>query len=89
MIKVDEKERIRKEYFRKRKSIREIAREFQHARKTVKKALMDPYPPVYKRKTLPPEPVLGPVKPIIDRWLSEDKDGPRKQRHTARRIFTG
>lgn len=87
MIKVDEKERIRKEYFRKRKSIREIAREFQHARKTVKKALMDPYPPVYKRKTPPPEPVLGPVKPIIDGWLSEDKDRPRKQRHTARRIY--
>lgn len=86
MTKVDEKGRIRKEYFRKRKSIREIARELHHARKTVKKALMDPYPPVYKRKTPSPQPVLGSVKPIIDRWLSADKDRPRKQRHTARRI---
>ncbi|TET07386.1 hypothetical protein E3J84_07485 [Candidatus Aerophobetes bacterium] len=75
---MDEKKRIRKEYFRKRKSIREIAREFHHARKTVKKTLMDPYPPVYKRKTPPAEPVLGPVKPIIDRWLCDDKDRPRK-----------
>lgn len=32
MIKVDEKERIRKEYFTKRQSIREIAREFHHAK---------------------------------------------------------
>ena len=24
---------------------------------------------------------------IIDQWLSEDRDRPRKQRHTAKRIF--
>lgn len=60
------------EYFPKRKSIREIAREFHHVRKTVKKALIVPYPPVYKRKA--PPPVLESTEPLIDRWPSEDKD---------------
>ncbi len=50
MIKVDEEERIRREYFTKRKSIREIAKEFHRARKTVKKALMDPFPQYTKEE---------------------------------------
>jgi transposase len=32
-------------------------------------------------------PVLGPFLEIIDTWLLEDEALPRKQRHTARRIF--
>lgn len=32
-------------------------------------------------------PVLGPYLEIIDTWLLEDETLPRKQRHTARRIF--
>jgi transposase len=30
---------------------------------------------------------MDPVKPIIDQWLAEDEHRPRKQRHTARRIY--
>lgn len=30
---------------------------------------------------------LDPLKPIIDEWLREDMKMPRKQRHTARRIY--
>lgn len=33
-------------------------------------------------------PVLQDYIPIIDRWLEDDLKEPRKQRHTARRIFT-
>jgi DNA replication protein DnaC len=32
-------------------------------------------------------PRLGPFKPIIDEMLRLDLDAPRKQRHTAKRIF--
>jgi len=32
-------------------------------------------------------PVLGPYLHIIDRWLTADRESPRKQRHTARRIY--
>ncbi len=87
MIKVEEKEEIRKLYFRKRWSMRRVTRELHHSRKTVRRALDDPYPPVYRRKTPPPERVLGSVKHIIDTCLKEDEGRPKKQRHTARRIY--
>ena len=41
MIQVDEKETIRRLYFIKRHSMRQVARERHHSRKTVKKAIMD------------------------------------------------
>jgi transposase len=87
MVKVDEKERIRRAYFLQRKSIREIAREFHHARRTVRKAIYDPAPPRYARLVPAPKPVLGSFTAIIDRWLDEDLSSPKKQRHTARRIY--
>jgi len=31
--------------------------------------------------------VLGPYLSLIDSWLEGDKDAPRKQRHTATRIY--
>ena len=34
-----------------------------------------------------PAPVLDPFKLIIDGWLEEDRKAPRKQRHTARRVW--
>jgi len=33
-----------------------------------------------------PAPKLGPYRSVIDSWLEADRDAPRKQRHTARRI---
>ena len=49
MVKVEEKERIRRAYFLQRKSIRQIAGEFHHARRTVRKAINDSAPPQYAR----------------------------------------
>lgn len=46
MISVELKEIIRKEFFLRRKSIRQIARELKHSRKTIRKALQDPTVPV-------------------------------------------
>ena len=68
-------------------SVRELARRFEIHRRTVRDALVSPVPP--ERKRYPPRaaPVLDEWKPIIDRWLIEDRDAPRKQRHTARRIW--
>ena len=87
MVKVDEKERIRRAYFLQRKSIREIARELHHARRTVRKAIYDPAPPHYTRVVPATKPVLGAFTAIIDRWLDDDLSSPKKQRHTARRIY--
>ena len=87
MVGVEEKERIRKARFRKGRSIRWIAKNYYHSRPTVRKALKDASPPVYKRSKEPVAWVLGFFKPIIDKWLEQDKTAPRKQHHTGKRIF--
>lgn len=87
MITVDQKEIIRRAYFIKRKSMRQIAREFHHSRKTIHKAIMDSGIPVYSRKKPRGKPVTGPYLPIIKQWLEEDRQRPSKQRHTAKRIY--
>lgn len=88
MIQVDEKETIRKLYFIQRHSIREIAKELRHSRRTVKKAITDASVPEYHLTVPRTSPVMDPFKAIIERWLEEDKSQPRKQRHTAHRIYT-
>ena len=87
MVGVEEKERIRKAYFRREKSIRWIAKNYHYSRPTVRKALEDASPPVYRRSKEHAARVLGPFKPIIKGWLEQDKTAPKKQRHTGKRIF--
>jgi predicted transcriptional regulator len=68
------------------KGIREIARETGHSRNTVKKALRGEHWG-YSVRQRQAYPSLGPYLVTIDRWLREDQDRPRKQRHTAVRIY--
>lgn len=69
------------------KSIRGIAKEYGHSRKTVRKALRG-VSPEYKRKKALASPVMGPYREVILSWLRSDLDAPQKQRHTAHRVFT-
>ena len=67
-------------------SIRELADRHHVHRRTVRQALASALPP--PRKT----PVrvsrrLAEHRPVIDGWLTDDLDAPRKQRHTARRVL--
>jgi transposase len=87
MITVKQKEEIRRAFYVEGKSIRQIQRETGYHRKTIRKALEDGSVPQYPRRKGRSSPVLGPVKPIIDQWLSEDQGRPSKQRHTAKRIY--
>lgn len=87
MIQVDEKENIRRLYFIQRQSIREISRKYHHSRKTVRKAVNDASVPEYHLAVPRSCPVMDPVKAIIGKWLEEDKSQPKKQRHTAHRIY--
>ena len=86
MIGMDQYELIRTAHFVYEKGIREIAREYGHSRKTVRKALRGEVPR-YRRKEPANHPVMGEFKEIVDGWLLNDKESPRKQRHTAARVY--
>ncbi len=84
---MNDRERIRRAYFVENKSIREIARELGHSRKTVRKALESADPGQYTVKEPRLAPVLGPYKESVDRLLSENQKLPRKQRYTTHKIY--
>lgn len=86
MVKVDQYLQIRLLH-RDGLSIRQIARQLGHGRDTVKKALVEATPRPYTRSKPTVYPKLGPFLGVIDQILKDDESAPRKQRHTARRIF--
>jgi transposase len=87
MIKVDERERIRRAYFLEGESIRGIAREMGHSRTTVKRAIESAEEEAYTLRGLREAPVLGPYMARIDELLTESQHLPRKQRYTGYKIY--
>jgi hypothetical protein len=53
----------------------------------VRQALASAVPPPRKGYPQRPSPAIGPYAAIFDGWLLADRDVPRKQRHTARRVW--
>ena len=84
MLKVDDYGAIRRAR-RDGMSIRQIARQFGHTRKTIRHVLNHAEPPTPTNRDRK-APRLGPVVSIIDRILADDEDAPPKQRHTAAQI---
>ncbi|MFB9881769.1 IS21 family transposase [Planobispora siamensis] len=65
---------------------RALQRKYGVGFRTIEKALASVWPA--PRKPIPPRSSrLDPFKPLIDQMLRADLDAPRKQRHTAQRIF--
>lgn len=87
MLNVELREQIRRAYYIEDKSMRQIAREQGHARKTVKKALEAAEAQPYRRNDDHPAPVLGPYKERIQALLTENEHLPRKQQYTGERIY--
>jgi transposase len=87
MYDVDVYARVRRAVLVEGKSRRAVAWDFGLARKTVGKMLEYSLPPGYRRQKPVRRPKLGPWQGVIDAILEEDKQRPRKQRHTAKRIF--
>ncbi|MDP1797011.1 MAG: IS21 family transposase [Planctomycetaceae bacterium] len=54
---------------------------------TLKKILAHAEPPGYRQRQSRPKRVLAAVLPIIHEILEADRKAPKKQRHTAKRIF--
>ena len=68
-------------------SIREAARVFGLHRDTARKMLKRSTPPGCQRSKPPRSPKLDPFKGVIDQILQDDLKIPKKQRHTAKRIY--
>jgi transposase len=84
--KVELFEEIRREYEFGNRSVRAIAKKLGVHRRMVRQALGSAVPP--ERKTAQRKrPKLGPYLPFIDGILDSDRKAPRKQRHTAHRIY--
>lgn len=67
-------------------SIRRLAREHRVSRRTVRLALAAAEPPA-RRAPARSAPKLDRFRGLIDEMLIADLDAPRKQRHTAQRVF--
>jgi transposase len=84
--KVELYEQIRREYEHGGGTIRGIAKKLGIHRRMVREAVLSAVP--VKRKTPERErPKLEPVMTFVDRVLEGDRMAPRKQRHTAHRIW--
>jgi len=78
---------VRRAVFVEGISEREAARRFGLSRVTVHKMLKFAVPPGYRRQQPVRRPKLDPFIGVIDQITEGDKQRPKKQRHTAQRIF--
>ena len=79
--------RVRRAVMVEGMSIREAARSFGLHRDTVRKMLEYSVPPGYRRQTPPRRPKLEAYAGVINQILGKDHSVPKKQRHTAKRIY--
>ena len=85
--KVELFEQLRREYEFGVGTVLGVASKFGVHRREVRQALANAVPPERKRYSRAC-PSLDPVKPLIEEMLVSDKTAPRKQRHTAHRVWT-
>jgi len=79
--------KVRLEVLRVEKKKREVLRSEGIGWDTLRKILAHPEPPGYRLKKPRPKPKMGPYLERIAQIIEEDKVLPRKQRHTAKRIY--
>ena len=87
MTKVELFELIRQEHMVHGKSIRHLSKELGIHRRMVRQAVNSAIPPPRKMPVREPTVLTTSLRGIVDSWLFADQEAPRKQRHTARKIF--
>ncbi len=79
-------EEIRREYYHGSGTIKGVADKLGVHRRMVRQALASAVPPPAKERERQ-KPVLSELVPFIDQILEADRQAPRKQQHTAHRIW--
>lgn len=87
MLRMVDKEYIRKKHYVEGWSIRRISRNCDIARQTVRKCLADATVPRYTLSKPRSATVMVKWIPVIEQWLRDDETQPKKQRHTAKRVY--
>ena len=87
MVVVETIGRIRREYSVKGKSIKQIARELQLSRNTVRKVLRSGATSFEYMRAVQPRPKLGAWHGDLDRMLSDNEARPARERLTLIRVF--
>jgi transposase len=80
-------EKIRREYFEGAGTILGVARKLGVHRRTVREAIQSAVPSVRKKVHRETTKLVAAVVLFIHRLLAADEQAPRKQRHTAQRIY--
>lgn len=78
--------KIRRRHKVKGESISAIARDLKLSRNTVKKYLTAETEPLYQRERQP-APKLGAFQSVLETWLTQDSQRPKRERRTAQRLF--
>ena len=79
---------IRRRRLVSKESISSIARDLSLSRPTVRKHCRSLCEPLYRRPKQP-TPMLGAFEATLETWLRVERDLPKVQRRTARRLFEG
>src|SRR5947209_10559003 len=80
-------ERIRRAYFIEHKSMRTIAKELKHSRRTVAQAVADEIRKPQQGTNTRQTPVFGPHQSRVEELLSLNEHMPPKQHYTSHKIF--
>jgi len=87
MLVVETIARIRREFFVKRKPIKEIVREVKVSRNTVRKVIRSGATAFTYERRMQPMPKLGPWRDELERMLEANEGKGKRERLTLRRIY--
>ena len=88
MLNMDMIAEIRRRHLVSKESISSIARDLKLSRPTVRKHCRSRSEPAYHRQSQP-TPKLGGFQATLENWLKTERQLPKFQRRTARRLFEG